>query len=178
MPLEIVPMTNKIIHKFYEPAVLLKALNVTAKDEAPAAEFDATIDTTDPQQLFQAFVYKLAHICDDQKGEYGATITSFCVLKDEERGGGAAHYWFASNQRTREDLETTARYVRKLLAKAGEPCEDLASVKREILYEVLWFNRPRLEYYFRQMSDKGTMCVASCLDASDDKGECYTIQND
>ncbi|KAJ4327174.1 hypothetical protein N0V84_002436 [Fusarium piperis] len=157
-------MTSKVIHKFYEPAVLLKALNFTAQDEPPSTDFDATIDTTDPRQLFQAFVYKLAHICDSEKGEYGATITSFYVLKDEERGN-AAHYWFASNQRTHKELETTAEYVRKLLAKTGEPCKDLTSLKREILSDVLWFNRPRLEYYFRLMSEKGAMCVASCLDA-------------
>ncbi|EEU34119.1 uncharacterized protein NECHADRAFT_101813 [Fusarium vanettenii 77-13-4] len=161
-------MTVRGIHKFYEPAVLLNALNFTEREAAPPGDFDATIDTTDPRQLFQAFVYKLGHICDSVKGNYGATITSFCVLKDEEKDE-AAHYWFTSNQRTREDLETTAEYVRELLGKVGDPDEDLASLKRGLLSDVLWFNRPRLEYYFRQMSDRATKCRGSCLDTDDDE---------
>lgn len=164
-------MTVRGIHKFYEPAVLLNALNFTQREAAPPGDFDATIDTTDPQQLFQAFVYKLGHVCDSVKGNYGATITSFFVLKDEE-DVDAAHYWFASNQRTREELETTAEYVRELLGKAGDPDEDLVGLKRELLSDVLWFNRPRLEYYFRQMSDRAIKCRGSCLDTADDEGEC------
>lgn len=163
-------MTVRGIHKFYEPAVLLNALNFTEREAAPRGDFDATIDTTDPKQLFQAFVYKLGHVCDSVKGEYGATITSFCVLKDEERDD-AAHYWFASNQRTHEELETTAQYMRELLGKVGDPDEDLASLKRELLSDVLWFNRPRLEYYFDQMSDMATKCRDSCQSTKEDEGE-------
>lgn len=169
-------MTVTGIHKFYEPAVLLNALNFTEREAAPPGDFDATIDTTDPRQLFQAFVYKLGHVCDSQKGNYGATITSFCVLKDEEKDG-AAHYWFASNQRTPEELEATAEYMRELLGKVGDPDEDLASLKRELLSDVLWFNRPRLEYCFRQISDRATKCRDSCLDTNDDEGECLMTLN-
>ncbi|RTE75060.1 hypothetical protein BHE90_010487 [Fusarium euwallaceae] len=165
---ETVPMTVRGIHKFYEPAVLLNALNFTEREAAPPGDFDATIDTTDPQQLFQAFVYKLGHICDSHKGNYGATITSFCVLKDEAKDD-VAHYWFASNQRTRQELETTAEYMRELLERVGDPNGDLVSLKRELLSDVLWFNRPRLEHYFRQMSDRATKCRDSCLETSSDE---------
>ncbi|UPL02105.1 hypothetical protein LCI18_013039 [Fusarium solani-melongenae] len=161
-------MTVRGIHKFYEPAVLLNALNFTEREAAPPGDFDATIDTTDPRQLFQAFVYKLGHVCDSQKGNYGATITSFYVLKDEDEVG-AAHYWFASNQRTPEELEATAEYMRELLGKVWDLDEDLASLKRELLSDVMWFNRPRLEYYFRQISDRAAKCRDSCLDTNDDE---------
>ncbi|KAF5005334.1 hypothetical protein FDECE_8230 [Fusarium decemcellulare] len=156
-----IPLPSRVIHKFYEPLVLLNALSFATRETAPSGGFDATIDVADLEQLYKAFVYKLGHSCDSRKGGYGATITSFCIMKDPERDG-APHYWFASNQRTYGELEATAEYMRNLLRKVGQPFKDLAQCKKDLLSDILWFNRLRVIYYLRQMSNKGTKCIEYC----------------
>ncbi|KAF4968975.1 hypothetical protein FZEAL_10317 [Fusarium zealandicum] len=149
---------------FYEPVVLLNALNFATRDTTPPASFDGTIDSQDPEQLFKAFVYKLGHVCDSEKGRGGATITSFCVLKDQERDG-AAHFWFASNERTNRELEATAEYVRRLLGKVERSVQDQVGYRtafRDVLGEVLWFNLPRVAYYLGKIREKASKCRSSC----------------
>ena len=166
-------MKSKAIHKFYEPLVLLKALNAATRETAVHPTIDASVNTQDEKQVFQAFVYKLAHICDNVKGNGGPTITSFMVLQDEH-GTGKIHYWFASNQRDSRELEITADYVRELLELVDSASSDRSehnSVVDNLLCHVLPFNRIRITHYLRQMNIEATRCLGYALDLPGDYGE-------
>ncbi|RFU78410.1 hypothetical protein TARUN_3811 [Trichoderma arundinaceum] len=59
--------------------MLLVALIEVVKHTAKPPEPEPEVDAMDPKQLFHAFVNKLGHVCDSEKG--GDTVTSFVILK-------------------------------------------------------------------------------------------------
>lgn len=162
MPVEPIPLKSRVIHKFYEPVVLLVALNHATSETAAPNILDAPVNHDDPKQVFHTFVYKLAHVCDSAKG--GSSVTSFVVLQDG-RNEDIVHYWFASNQRTQQELETTATFVRTLLRKVGQTPENpsqQSSVPEDLLWDVLRFNCPRISYYLRELKSQVTKCLDIC----------------
>lgn len=176
--LEITPMKSREIHKFFEPLVLLKALGSATRKTAVSPSLEASIDIEDDEEIFKAFVYKLGHVCDNVKGDCGATITSFCVLQDQAEED-LVHYWFASNQRTHGELETTKIYVKGLLEKANEASEDIGKEKEvfaTLLSNVLSFNRPRVTYYIKQIIAQASKCISICLSSVDEKSELETLR--
>lgn len=176
--LETTPMKSREIHKFFEPLVLLKALNSATRTTAVSPSLEASIDIEDDEEVFKAFVYKLGHVCDNVKGNLGATITSFYVLQDQV-DEDLVHYWFASNQRTHGELETTKTYVKGLLEKANKASEDIGQEKevfKTLLSNVLNFNRPRVTYYIKQILAQASKCIGICLSSDDEKGELETLR--
>ncbi|KAH7149126.1 hypothetical protein B0J13DRAFT_550724 [Dactylonectria estremocensis] len=165
-----VSFTSRLNHKFYEPLVLLNALNVATRNTAVAPNAEASINTCDDEEVFQAFVYKLAHVCDSEKGEFGATITAFYVLRDQDTED-LVHYWFASNQRTHEELEATKAYVENLISQVNNAPEDVLQQKpvfRALLSGALIFNRRRVTYYISQMMMQANKCINVCVGKLDE----------
>ncbi|KAH7038173.1 uncharacterized protein B0I36DRAFT_359766 [Microdochium trichocladiopsis] len=160
-----VPMTVPLTYKFYEPVVLLKALNDDARRNAspgstPSSSSSSELDLEDADNLFQAFVYKLAHVCDSDKGRSGATITSFMVLRSElpESRDDIVHYYFASNYRNIPKLKETRAYVHALLRKIGLAPEDADPYRSNMLRDIICFNQGRLRYYLTPLSRNVEEC--------------------
>ncbi len=148
---EPIALAPRILHRFYEPVMMLASLIEETKDTALPWPPEGPIDTEDTKQVFHAFANKLAHIFDSAKG--GSTITSFMVLKGEG-SSPLVHYWFAVNKQTGPELETTAAFVKKLLNKIGKCPADSKqqdAIRKELLYDVLRFNRPRTSVYLRML---------------------------
>ncbi|KAK8044988.1 hypothetical protein PG993_005012 [Apiospora rasikravindrae] len=159
---EIRPDLNRL-GRFYEPLFLLEALNVAASDTA--------IDGI-PED-YASFVYKLAHVCDNTKG--GPTVTSFMVLRGDN-GADSIHYWFASNQRSRDELDETKTYVERLLKKVAQlsttsqrqsPIQGQSPTRRQsphdaLLRDVLRFNTPRLALYLKTFHSRMKECLERC----------------
>ncbi|KAI1866684.1 uncharacterized protein JN550_007537 [Neoarthrinium moseri] len=169
-----VPLKSRIIHKFYEPLVLRKALSQASQNRARHVSSEP-IDMGNLQQLSFALVYKIAHVCDDVKGESGASVTSFAVLQSHGNTS-TVQYWFASNQRTHEQLEGTKTFIRDLLrlfqTTNREPLE-LVSMHRTALRHVLQFNKPRLKFYLETLGMHLRQCLAQSLDG--ETGRNHTI---
>ncbi|KAH6874748.1 hypothetical protein B0T10DRAFT_567149 [Thelonectria olida] len=155
---ETIALRSEEVNKFYEPLVLLKVLNNATKDKAVQASLEASIDATNQGEAFKAFVYKLAHICDSEKG--GSTVTAFAVLREK---GGCVHYQFASNQRSHEKLEETKAYIQGLLNQVKDfdvNMELEKSPSTPMLKKVLIFNRRRVTYYLKRMR----ACAKDCME--------------
>lgn len=154
-------MRPKVVHRFYEPLVLLKALNLEMKDTATYINPGESEYYHDPQKLFQTFVYKLAHVCDSVKGNGGSTITSIAVLQREDNK--TIEYWFTSNQRTQRELNTTASFVRSLLQTIKEapvqPCQQTRAIQKVLLHDVLLFNRERISFYLKNFRAEAQKCI-------------------
>lgn len=154
-------MRPKVVHRFYEPLVLLKALNLEMMDTATYINPGESEYFHDPQKLFQTFVYKLAHVCDSVKGNGGFTITSIAVLQGKD--DRTIEYWFASNQRTEQELNTTASFVRSLLQtikKAPvQPCQQTRAIQKVLLHDVLLFNRERISFYLKNFRIEAQKCI-------------------
>lgn len=163
-------MTSAHTHKFYEPIVLLKALNdgpghtTTLGGTARHPSESSTLD--DPANLFRAFVYKLAHVCDNTKGKLGATITSFMILRSEraETADDIVHYYFASNKRSRQDLENTRAYIHALLRKINLAPENADPYRSNVLRDIIAFNRQRLNFHLSRLRDSVAECQLQTRD--------------
>jgi len=184
-------MTSAHTHKFYEPIVLLEALNdgpghpVAVRSTARPAIDSPDLD--DPANLFRAFVYKLAHVCDSVKGKLGTTITSFMVLRSErtETADDIVHYYFASNRRSERELEITRAYIHALLRKVNLAPEDADPYKSNMLRDIIAFNRQRLLFYLNRLKDSTIKCQlqiqdlfpADALNAGADLGRIMRVLN-
>ncbi|KAL7946768.1 hypothetical protein V8C42DRAFT_318748 [Trichoderma barbatum] len=164
-----IELASRIVHKFFEPIILLVALIDAVRNTAKPRAPEPDIDVQDPKQLFHAFVNKLSHVCDREKG--GDNVTSFVVLRDQYTPD-RVHYIFAVNQQTDIQLQTTAAYIRTLLRRVGqapEGRENQHDARRSLLYHILRFNRPRVSFYLRELRTQAATCLERCqAERSDD----------
>ncbi|CCF39824.1 hypothetical protein CH063_10551 [Colletotrichum higginsianum] len=167
-------MKSRIVQKFYEPLVLLKALNLEMQDAASYVDPDELDNRRDEKHTFQAFVYKLAHACDSVKGDGGATITSVMVLN--ATASDSVEYWFASNQRTTEELQITGFFIGRILNRAARATlpQDESLLRRDLLDLVLGFNRERITQYLAAFRVEAEKCLKMCStqDNEEDLREC------
>ncbi|KAK1995943.1 hypothetical protein LX36DRAFT_692269 [Colletotrichum falcatum] len=95
----------------------------------------------------QAFLCRLAQVCDSEKG--GGTITALVALK----AAGGPKYLLASNSRKESGYESALKFLGDLLGFVGRNPERLAekALKKKVLWRILEFNFPRVDYYLRQI---------------------------
>lgn len=174
---EPIALAPRIVHRFFEPIVLLKALVDAARSTAKSPPREPPIDIQDAKQLFFAFANKLSHVCDREKG--GHTVTSFVILKDENNPE-QAHYVFAVNRQSESQLQSTTGYVKKLLQKineAPENPEDQIAVRHSLLYHVLRFNRLRVMAYLRDLRSFAAECLDKCKSGMTEEGAYQTTKH-
>ncbi|KAK4211363.1 hypothetical protein QBC37DRAFT_446383 [Rhypophila decipiens] len=170
-----IPLGSKVLHKFYEPVILLVSLmDAVSSNPSIASISEATgssnrdTGTSDiqPIQVFKAFVNKLSHVCSSSKGP--KTVTSFIILRDRPSPGyenGRVHYWFAANEQTTEKLADTQAYVQKLLKKVcraplgSHDQEGCDAARKDIHRDVLVFNRRRITTYLGMIQDQTAKCL-------------------
>uniref|UniRef100_A0A8H7TRT1 Uncharacterized protein n=1 Tax=Bionectria ochroleuca TaxID=29856 RepID=A0A8H7TRT1_BIOOC len=153
---ETIPMRPKDIKKFYEPMVLVKALTMGMLATATHSDLEEDWDLNDPKQLFEAFVNKLCYVCDNKKGDGGATITSFVVLQLDD---DTIQYVFACNQQTLSQLQATEGFVKHLLELIGSDAR-----RKVLLHLVLWNNRKRIRLLLRDLVRETSKCLTRCSD--------------
>lgn len=176
-----IPLPSRIVHKFYEPVILLASLmDVVTPHRYVAGMSEASVNTPGTDiQSFKAFLNKLSHVCSSSKGH--ETVTSFLVLRDrteENTTNGRIHYWFVVNEETPDNLMDTQTYVEKLLRKVKHApgCEDpegLNDVRKELHRDVLVFNRRRISYYLRDIQDQTSQCLQRCTSEKTNESESF-----
>lgn len=164
--------------------MLLEALSESAGEPSSIPSGSKPVEDKDPKQLFHAFVYKLAHVCDREKG--GETVTSIMILDESNVLADETKltYVFGVNQATHEHLECTSLFLRTILQKvAGAPPKTDAkgrnAAERELRQIVLRFNRPRVRFYLKSLKNKAELCLTQCLaqDNEEDREIAKGLQN-
>lgn len=99
------------------------------------------------EQCFKCFVNRLAQVCDNVRGSYGATVTAIAVLEEPE----GIHYVVGANNRKKSELKTVEDFVKQLLKIISQPKEQPTNtalpVQREALWHILRFNKQRIKFY-------------------------------
>ncbi|KAK3401377.1 hypothetical protein B0T20DRAFT_401634 [Sordaria brevicollis] len=169
-----IPLAPKILHRFYEPIMLLEALRECVREHLSVPSQSVHVNVEDPKQLYQAFVYKLAHICDREKG--GKTVTALMILNMNSLPAFAPEYTyvFAVNQATPEHLSHTASFLHTVLQKVAlaPPATDTegrTAAERELRQIVLRFNRPRMKFYLNSLRERAGVCYRHCEMSEDDE---------
>ncbi|KAM0449514.1 hypothetical protein ACHAO4_007534 [Trichoderma viride] len=99
------------------------------------------------EQSFKCFVNRLAQVCDNVRGSYGATVTAIAVLEEPE----GIHYVVGANNRKKSELKDVEDFVKQLLKIISQPKEQPTNtalpVQREALWHILRFNKQRIKFY-------------------------------
>ncbi|KAK1525903.1 uncharacterized protein CCOS01_08321 [Colletotrichum costaricense] len=158
-PPGLISMKSRVINKFYEPLVLLKAMNDEMTSLAEFFDPDDLNYRGDVKKIFQAFVYKLAHVCDSTPGNGGSTVTSIMLLRGSE--GTNVEYHLASNQRCVDDLENVRAYLQHLLERVDRASTSgrTSELRKDLLNAVIWFNRPRINSYIVRLEIEIQRCI-------------------
>ena len=156
----------KFTNRFYEPILLLAALNVTSPEHQTTKALDLSQGVAQSPELdFHCFVNKLALVCDSDRS--GNTVTAVVVLQYPDR----IQYRFAANQRKEADLTHTQSFLEKILKTLGATdIGDLALLSSHILREVISFTRPRIGSYAKSLKEQTPLCISDCQ--RDDSQEC------
>lgn len=164
-----IPLKSRENFKFYEPLILLRALNDEMRETSKYISPDETCDVKDPKQLLKGFANKLALVCDSQKGDYGATATAVWISDD---GAGHIQYHFTSNQRSEVELQQMVTFVDTLLKRVcaiASPKQNRPTTK-SLLFPILQFNRKRIDVYLDCLRSEAQRCLDECFDMDDENG--------
>jgi len=163
-----IPLPGSLQKRLYEPAILLSCL--TPFSVALNAAENLVIGTGaghSPRQVYFHFLNKLGQVCDTDRG--GGTSTSFAILCPAT---GGAEYYFASNDRDADALETVKAYIVDLLQTIRDIPEDVVGevtsesfISGEILKKILRFNRPQIESCAKVLASE----LDSCIERTDNK---------
>lgn len=149
-PLVELPIRRKVLRRFYEPLIILHALDPCRGDRIE--EFhEASPPATDVTQLRRSFIKYLAYICDYEKG--GDTCTAIAL----EQCSKKVHFWVAANDSVKPK---TFQFLKNSL-------EDLAQMtghtrectKEKILKRTVAFGRARVKEYLKLLQNSLPACI-------------------
>ncbi|KAM0322571.1 hypothetical protein ACHAQA_009418 [Verticillium albo-atrum] len=159
-----IPLTSKPKFRFYEPLILLVALNLELRNAANYISPSEVCNTMDPEELFKATINKLAMVCDSSRG--GATVTAIWVSDNE---AGQVEYHIASNQRKPAELVTLTTFVTTLLREVRAVSSPYQAI-RTLLPRILNFDRPRINIYLEELRTQAQKCLAKCAELENENG--------
>lgn len=148
---------NKLLHRFYEPLVLLFALDRVQGDHLYSdSKWRPLHDTTD-KELRRRFLDSLSYICDYQKG--GDTITAI---------GAAASplsYFVAGNKTPREKVKDFLKSVFSQLEQVYDmDHEERIDMENVLLESCVRFSEQRIRTYWKFLE----LSMEECSDAVQD----------
>ena len=148
---------NKVLHRFYEPLVLLHVLDRIQGGHVPRQREDSLPpDHASRTELRRRFLESLAYVCDYEKG--GDTMTAIFV------SSGPLTYHIATNK----PLPQTNRVVPFLdsLMKHLRTLNPVTAVdERNILEQCVEFSEKRISTYWRSLQNSLKMCREATSDA-------------
>ncbi|KAK5270047.1 hypothetical protein LTR96_004547 [Exophiala xenobiotica] len=132
---------NKLLHRFYEPLVLLYVLDPTQGDHVREEANRLPLDITSSKELRRRLVSALAYICDFEKG--GDSFTAIFVTQ------GPLTYYIACNKGPRSKTLSFLRKILDHLEKVYDRDEkQRAKARGKILAECVKFSNKRLKAYW------------------------------
>lgn len=148
---------NKLLHRFYEPLVLLFALDRVQGDHLYSDNNRLPLDDTPNKDLRRRFLDSLSYICDYQKG--GDTITAI---------GAAASplsYYVASNKTPQTKVKDFLESVFSQLAQVyGMDEEERIKMENVLLESCVRFSEQRIRTYWRFLE----LSMEECCDKRQD----------
>ncbi|TPX11507.1 uncharacterized protein E0L32_007718 [Thyridium curvatum] len=161
-PRKLVPVDTELEKLLYQPIALECAIKEAFPDSRSRPDESAPVGH-DPlvagPQAFKCFVYKLAQVCDSERG--GNTITAIAVLE----GCGQPEYVIASNQRRQYQLDDVSSFLRGLLESVAQKAEEKLkrqTLQKQVLWDILRFNMSRVKPYLSNLSKYLQECIAHC----------------
>ncbi|ROT39949.1 hypothetical protein SODALDRAFT_332098 [Sodiomyces alkalinus F11] len=154
---------TKLKRRFYESIVFGVALknifhnNFEVSDRTPNSEPDANEGA---EQAYHRFVYRLAHICDNEKG--GSTVTAIAVLEEPD----CIRYLVGSNERKGQQEVEVKDFLTKILRMVGkwdhQATDEHTTLCTALFRSILQFNLPRIKAYLAHLAKALDLCIDHC----------------
>ncbi|KAJ9500067.1 hypothetical protein H2202_004458 [Exophiala xenobiotica] len=153
---------NKLLHRFYEPLVLLYVLDPTQGDHVREEANRLPLDITSSKELRRRLVSALAYICDFEKG--GDSFTAIFVTQ------GPLTYYIACNKGPRSKTLSFLRKILDHLEKVYDMNEkQRAKARGKILAECVKFSNKRLKAYWSFLRNVLVRCEETLKDGPGSK---------
>ncbi|KAK5552864.1 hypothetical protein LTR46_009280 [Exophiala xenobiotica] len=153
---------NKLLHRFYEPLVLLYVLDPTQGDHVREEANRLPLDITSSKELRRRLVSALAYICDFEKG--GDSFTAIFVTQ------GPLTYYIACNKGPRSKTLSFLRKILDHLEKVYDRDEkQRAKARGKILAECVKFSNKRLKAYWSFLRNVLVRCEETLKDGPGSK---------
>lgn len=154
---------NKLLHRFYEPLVLLFALDRVQGDHLYSESDRLPLDDITDKELRRRFLNSLSYICDYEKG--GDTTTAIGAA------GSPLCYYVASNKTPPEKVKTFLESVFSQLEQIYDmDCEERISIEKKLLQSCTRFSERRIRTYWRFVQ----LAMADCSEALRDESSRFS----
>jgi hypothetical protein len=160
---------NKLLHRFYEPLVLLYVLDPTQGDHVREEANRLPLDITSSKELRRRLVSALAYICDFEKG--GDSFTAIFVTQSP------LTYYIACNKGPRSKTLSFLQMTLDRLEKVYDMDEkQRAKARGKILAECVKFSNKRLKAYWSFLRNVQVRCEEILKDGPGSKGEPHAFR--
>jgi hypothetical protein len=136
--------TNRLLHRFYEPLVLLRVLDPTRGMQNSHLSQDSKPDTL--QDLRRKFLDQLSWTCDYKSG--GDTVTAIAAEANPE----GTIFWLAANtdptKKVRPHLELILKQLEQSFNASEQETEEL---ELSLTARCIEFSKDRVKYYSRKL---------------------------
>lgn len=149
---------NKLLHRFYEPLVLLFALDRFQGDHLYSDNNRLALDDATEKELRRRFLNSLSYICDYQKG--GDTVTAIGATANPLR------YYIASNKAPQQKVKAFLELVFSQLEQIYNMSHgERIKMESVILKFCVEFSEQRIRTYWRFLQ----LSMKECAEALQDK---------
>jgi hypothetical protein len=149
----------RLLHRFYEPLVLLGVLDPTRGTQNAQPFPDSKSDTS--QDLRRKFLDQLSWTCDYKRG--GESVSAIAA---EAKPMGTV-FWLAANTDPRGRVLPHLRWVLEQLDQSfGVSDRETEELENKITTKCIEFSKEKVKNYSRQLRN----CVESLADRPDQEG--------
>jgi hypothetical protein len=149
---------SRLLHRFYEPLVLLEVLDPTRGQNAQSFP-DSKSDTS--QNLRRKLLDQLSWICDYKRG--GESVSAIAA----EATPGGTVFWLAANTHPKERVLSHLKWILEQLYQSfGASEQATEELENKITAKCIGFSKEKVRNYSRQLR----ICVEILADQPDQQG--------
>jgi hypothetical protein len=155
--------TNRLLHRFYEPLVLLRLLDPTRGGQNTNLAPDSGSDTS--QNLRRKFLDRLSWTCDYKHG--GDTVSAIAV----EANPRGTTFWLAANINPERKALPHLEWILKQLENSSSASEqETEKLGNKITARCIEFSKDKVKNYCRQLCFLIRKCVEILANQPDQQG--------
>jgi hypothetical protein len=160
--------TEKLLHRFYEPLVLLRVLDPTRGVQNTGMVPDSRSDTS--QDLRRKFLDQLSWTCDHRHG--GDTVSAIAA----EANPQGTIFWLAANTNPRQKVLPHLEWILKQLEDSSSMSEhETEELENKITARCIEFSKDKVKNYCRRLCFSIQKCVEILANQSDQQGLSHVL---
>lgn len=160
--------TERLLHRFYEPLVLLMLLDPTRGVRSTNVVPDSRSDTS--QDLRRKFLDQLSWTCDHRHG--GHTVSAIAA----EANPQGTIFWLAANTNPKQKVLLHLEWILKQLENSSSVSEqEREELENKITARCIEFSKDKVKNYCRQLRHLTRICVEILANQSDQQGLSHVL---